>query len=210
MTAKTVIGAQSKGAVVTVKHFALNDQETNRVGGAIYANEQSIREIYLQPFEASVREGNALGMMAGMNRIGSRWAGGHYGLMTSTLRDEWGFEGMVVTDQASFSVFAYEDLREGLEAGTDLWLNTDATLWVLPDHEMTPTVITNMQRAAKNVVYAISNSNAMNGLSVDSKLVVIMPLWKKGLMALNVIVGLLVAFTAIFLTIKLVRLKHQK
>ncbi len=209
MSARTVLGAQSKGAVVTVKHFALNDQETNRVGGAIYANEQSIREIYLLPFEASVREGNAHGMMASMNRIGSRWSGGHYGLMTATLREEWGFEGMVVTDQASFSVFAYEDLREGLEAGTDLWLNTDATLWVLPDKDMTPTVITNMQKAAKNVVYAISNSNAMNGLSVDSKLVVIMPLWKKGLMALDMIAGFLVILTTILITTKLVKQRKK-
>lgn len=210
MTASTVIGAQSKGAVVTVKHFALNDQETNRVGGAIYANEQSIRELYLKPFEVSVREGNALGMMASMNRIGSRWSGGHYGLMTATLRDEWGFEGMVVTDQASFSVFAYEDLREGLEAGTDLWLNTDATLWALTDDQMTPTVITNMQRAGKNVVYAITNSNAMNGLSAGSKLVAIMPLWKKALVALDVVLGILVALTAIIVTSKLVKQKKRE
>jgi beta-glucosidase len=209
MTASTVVGAQSKGAVVTVKHFALNDQETNRVGGAIYANEQSIRELYLKPFEVSVREGNALGMMASMNRIGSRWSGGHYGLMTATLRDEWGFEGMVVTDQASFSVFAYEDLREGLEAGTDLWLNTDATLWALPDDQMTPTVITNMQRAGKNVVYAITNSNAMNGLSAGSKLVAIMPLWKKALVALDVVLGILVALTAILLTTRLLKQKKN-
>jgi len=135
MTAKTVAGAQSKGTVVTVKHFAVNDQECNRMGGAMFANEQSIRELYLKPFELSVRDGNALGMMASMNRIGARWTGGHYGLMTATLRDEWGFEGMVITDQASYSVFAYEDLREGLEAGTDLWLNTDATLWTLTEDQ---------------------------------------------------------------------------
>lgn len=176
LTAETVRGAQEKGTVVTVKHFALNDQETDRIGNSIFATEQSIREIYLQPFEMSVRLGDALGMMASMNRIGNRWSGGHYGLMTATLRDEWGFEGFVVTDQASYSVFAYEDLREGLEAGTDLWLNTDATLWGLTDEEMTPTVISNMQRAAKNVVYAIANSNAMNGLSSGSKVVAIMPL----------------------------------
>ena len=209
MTASTVIGAQSKGAVVTVKHFALNDQETNRVGGAMFTNEQSIREVYLKPFEVSVREGNALGMMASMNRIGARWTGGHYGLMTSTLRDEWGFEGMVVTDQASFSVFAYEDLREGLEAGTDLWLNTDATLWVLPEDQMTPTVITSLQRAAKNVVYAITNSNAMNGISSDSKIVAIMPLWRKALVAADVVVGALVAFILVFMTSRLIKQKKR-
>lgn len=210
MAAKTVSGAQSKGTVVTVKHFALNDQETNRVGGAIFANEQSIRELYLKPFETAVREGDALGMMASMNRIGCRWTGGHYGLMTSTLRDEWGFEGMVVTDQASYSVFAYEDLREGLEAGTDLWLNTDATLWKLTDGQMTPTVLTNMQRAAKNVVYAITNSNAMNGLSAGSRIVEIMPLWKKALVATDVAVGILTAAAAISITARLLRQKKSR
>lgn len=205
MAASTVLGAQSKGAVVTVKHFALNDQECNRTGGAIFANEQSIREVYLAPFEYTVREGNALGMMASMNRIGARWSGGHAGLMTATLRDEWGFEGMVVTDQASYSVFAYEDLREGLEAGTDLWLNTDATLWALTDNQMTPTVLTNMQRAAKNVIYAITNSNEMNGLSEGSKLVVIMPLWKKALVTLDVVAGILVLTSLVVVTTKYVK-----
>ncbi len=210
LTAATVEGAQSKGTVVTVKHFALNDQECNRIGGAVFANEQAIRELYLYPFEISVREGNALGMMASMNRLGARWSGGHYGLMTATLRDEWGFEGMVVTDQASYAVFAYEDLREGLEAGTDLWLNSDATLWTLTDKEMTPTVLTNMQRAAKNVVYAITNSNAMNGLSSGSKVVSIMPLWKKGLIALDIVVGLAVLFVLYRVTFKLVKQKKTK
>ncbi|SCP98672.1 glycoside hydrolase family 3 protein [Anaerobium acetethylicum] len=209
MAAGTVAGAQSKGTVVTVKHFALNDQECNRVGGAMFANEQSVRELYLQPFEIAVREGDALGMMASMNRIGCRWTGGHYGLMTSTLRDEWGFEGMVVTDQASYSVFAYEDLREGLEAGTDLWLNTDATLWTLTDEDMTPTVLTNMQRAAKNVVYAVANSNAMNGLSAGSKVVAVMPLWQKALITVDAVAGILVATAVISLTRRLMKQKKR-
>lgn len=207
MTAITVTGAQSKGTVVTVKHFALNDQECNRTGGAIFANEQSIRELYLQPFEISVREGNALGMMASMNRIGACWSGGHYGLMTKTLRDEWGFKGLVVTDQASYSVFAYEDLREGLEAGTDLWLNTDATLWALSKDEVTPTVINNMQRAAKNIVYTISNSNAMNGLSKGSKVVSIIPLWQKALIGFDIIMGILLILIIIIPTMKFIKQK---
>lgn len=188
MCAKVVAGAGSKGVVSTVKHFALNDQETNRMGGAIFANEQTIRQLYLRPFEMSVRDGGATAMMASMNRIGSRWTGGHKGLMTNTLRGEWGFNGFVVTDQASYSVFAYEDLREGLEAGTDLWLNTDAGLWKLPDDDMTDGVIANMQRAAHNISYAISRSNAMNGLSANSKIVKVTPLWRWGVYALDGVV----------------------
>ena len=188
MCAKVVAGAGSKGVVSTVKHFALNDQETNRMGGAIFANEQTIRQLYLRPFEMSVRDGGATAMMASMNRIGSRWTGGHKGLMTNTLRGEWGFNGFVVTDQASYFVFAYEDLREGLEAGTDLWLNTDAGLWKLPDDDMTDGVIANMQRAAHNISYAISRSNAMNGLSANSKIVKVTPLWRWGVYALDGVV----------------------
>ena len=188
MCAKVVAGAGSKGVVSTVKHFALNDQETNRMGGAIFANEQTIRQLYLRPFEMSVRDGGATAMMASMNRIGSRWTGGHKGLITNTLRGEWGFNGFVVTDQASYSVFAYEDLREGLEAGTDLWLNTDAGLWKLPDDDMTDGVIANMQRAAHNISYAISRSNAMNGLSANSKIVKVTPLWRWGVYALDGVV----------------------
>ena len=188
MCAKVVAGAGSKGVVSTVKHFALNDQETNRMGGAIFANEQTIRQLYLRPFEMSVRDGGATAMMASMNRIGSRWTGGHKGLMTNTLRGEWGFNSFVVTDQASYSVFAYEDLREGLEAGTDLWLNTDAGLWKLPDDDMTDGVIANMQRAAHNISYAISRSNAMNGLSANSKIVKVTPLWRWGVYALDGVV----------------------
>ena len=188
MCAKVVAGAGSKGVVSTVKHFALNDQETNRMGGAIFANEQTIRQLYLRPFEMSVRDGGATAMMASMNRIGSRWTGGHKGLMTNTLRGEWGFNGFVVTDQASYSVFAYEDLREGLEAGTDLWLNTDAGLWKLPDDDMTDGVIANMQRAAHNISYAISRSNARNGLSANSKIVKVTPLWRWGVYALDGVV----------------------
>ncbi|MFV0467186.1 MAG: glycoside hydrolase family 3 protein [Lachnospiraceae bacterium] len=205
MSAATVRGAQSMGIVVTLKHFALNDQESNRIGGAIFSNEQALREHYLKAFEIGVREGNALGMMAGMNRIGATWTGGSYALITSTLREEWGFQGMVVTDQASYSVFAYEDLREGLAAGTDLWLNTDSTLWVLSDDQITDGVIASLQRASKNIVYAISNSSAMNGIAVDGKVVSVIPLWQKLMYGADILIGLLVLITLVLITKNLSR-----
>jgi beta-glucosidase len=204
MGAAVVAGAQAKGTLVFVKHFALNDQEANRVGGAVFANEQSTRELYLAPFETTVREADARGIMASMNRVGARWSGAHAGLMTETLRNEWGFAGVVVTDQASFSVFAYEDLRAGLEAGTDLWLNTDSALWALSGDEMTDTVVANMQRASKNIAYAVTNSNAMNGLAADSEIVSVTPLWQWGLIALTVIVGALVLLVVVLTTRRLV------
>ncbi|WP_448060784.1 glycoside hydrolase family 3 N-terminal domain-containing protein [Cellulomonas hominis] len=205
MGAAVVDGAQSKGVLVFIKHFALNDQETNRIGLAVFADEQTIRSLYLRPFEMSVRDGGARGVMASMNRVGARWTGAHEGLITDTLRDEWGFDGVVVTDQASFDVFAFEDLRAGLAAGTDLWLNTDATLWKLSDGQMTPTVLTNMQKAAHNIAYAVTASNAMNGLAADSQIVAVTPPWRWALYGADALVGLLLVGVAYLVTRKLVR-----
>ncbi|MEL5991772.1 glycoside hydrolase family 3 protein [Microbacterium phosphatis] len=208
--AAMVEGAQSKGVIVFVKHYALNDQEVNRIGGSMLANEQSIRELYLEPFEITVREGGARGIMASMNRIGPRWTGGHAGLITDTLRGEWGFTGVVETDQASFDVFAYEDLREGLAAGTDLWLNTDAELWKLPAGDLTPAVQSGIVAAAHNIAYAVVNSNAMNGLSAGGELVSVTPLWMWGLILLDIVLGLLLLAVVFFVTRRLVRQRRER
>ncbi|MBQ2847684.1 MAG: glycoside hydrolase family 3 C-terminal domain-containing protein [Clostridia bacterium] len=100
MSAAVTRGAQSKGLVVTVKHFAANEQETNRQSNGLYTwlSEQSLREIYLEPFEISVKEGNAKGIMSAYNRIGAEWCGGSKALITDLLREEWGFDGFVITD----------------------------------------------------------------------------------------------------------------
>ncbi|RMI09499.1 glycoside hydrolase family 3 N-terminal domain-containing protein [Cellulomonas triticagri] len=209
MSAAVVDGAQSKGVLVFAKHFALNDQETNRIGLATFADEQAIRQVYLTPFEMMVRDADARGMMASMNRLGARWSGAHEGLMTSALRDEWGFRGVVVTDQASFSVFAYEDLRAGLAAGTDLWLNTDATLWKLSDADMTPSVLADMRRASHNIAYAVTASNAMNGLAADSRLVAVTPPWQWALWAADAVLGLLMVGAVVLVTRKLVRQRRE-
>ena len=100
MSAAVTRGAQSKGLIVTVKHFVANDQETNRQSNGLYTwlNEQSLREIYLEPFEISVKEGKAKGIMTAYNRLGNQWCGGSKALVTDLLRTEWGFDGFVITD----------------------------------------------------------------------------------------------------------------
>lgn len=100
MAAAVVRGVQSKGIIVTVKHFVANDQETNRQSNGLYTwlNEQSLREIYLEPFEISIKEGNARGIMTAYNRIGAEWCGGSKTLLVDLLREEWGFDGFVITD----------------------------------------------------------------------------------------------------------------
>lgn len=194
MSAAIVDGAQSKGAFTHAKHFVLNETDMNRVGGSVYSNEQVLRELYLQPFEITVREGNGNGVMASMNRIGPNWSGSHKGLMTDTLRDEWGFEGLVATDQASFEIFGYQDIIEGLNAGTNLWLNTDANLWQFSEEDLTPTVVQNIKDAAHSILYTIVNSNVMNGIADNTSIVQIMPLWQYWLWAATIVIALFMAF----------------
>ena len=184
----TVAGARSKGVITFVKHFALNDQETNRSGMSTFANEQAIREVYLKAFEASISDGEqgTLGIMLSMNRIGLKWSGNHEGLTTSVVRGEWGFDGMVVTDQASYpQAFPALAIRGGLEGGTDLWLNTGADNWQIEDYQNNPTVMTQLRTAAHHILYAVANSFAMNGIASDAHVVQVLPLWQIWLIALD-------------------------
>ena len=191
--ASEVKGVRSKGVIAYMKHFALNDQETNRYGGAIFANEQSIREVYLKGFEYVTTEGNVTAAMAAMNRIGARWVGAHKGIMTNVLRKEWGFEGMVITDQASSSSMFYQDMISGLANGTDLWLNTNSSFWSLDAYFDNPTVMTNVHNAAKNIIYSVTKSNAVidysseNGGAHEFNNQGMQP-WKIGLIVLDVVI----------------------
>lgn len=195
----TVNGAREKGVITFVKHFALNDQETNRSGMSTFANEQTIREIYLKAFEPSIAEDNGtLGIMASMNRIGLKWSGNHAGLMKNVVRDEWGYDGIVITDQASFpQAFPALAIRGGLEGGTDLYLNTGADNWQIEDYKNNATVMSQLRTASKHILYAITNSFAMNGISSTSSVVSVMPLWQKWLTAADVVIGILAVAGAI-------------
>lgn len=155
--AKVVKGAQSKGVFVMMKHFALNDQEQNRGDLATWADEQTMREIYLKSFEIAVKDGGATGMMSAFNRIGHSWAGTTYELLTEVLRNEWGFRGLVITDWVNGFMSADKMVR----AGNDLWLANGSTQLSATGNA---THIAAMRRAAKAVLYTVVNSNAMNRL----------------------------------------------
>ena len=110
MAAAFTRGAQSENLLVTVKHFALNDQETARMGIHVWSNEQAIREIYCKPFEIAVKESGAKGIMSAFNRLGKTWCGGTPELLVDLLRNEWGFDGMVITDAyINFTGYGYMD-----------------------------------------------------------------------------------------------------
>ena len=162
MASSEMKGLRSRGVIAYVKHFALNDQETNRIGGAIFANEQEIREICFKGFEGAVVDGKATAAMVAMNRLGARWAGAHKGAMTNVLRKEWGFKGMTITDQASVPAMFYQDIVSGLWAGCDMWLNTNSEYWSLEAVKNSKTMQYYIHNSAKNILYSITNSWAVN------------------------------------------------
>ena len=156
-----VRGIQSAGVHTYIKHFALNDQETNRDNGGLvtWANEQAMREIYLKPFEMGVKLGKSLGIMSSFNRIGAVPAAESYALLTTVLRDEWGFEGAVITDCVMAATTC--DFDRAIRAGNDLELSFGMLLAGLDES----TLKTNyghhvLRQASKNILYMSANSEA--------------------------------------------------
>jgi len=175
MGASVVQGAMSKGVYTYVKHFAVNDQETNRDsnGLVVWLNEQALREIYLKPFEIIVKEGGATAIMSSFNRIGQVWAGGSYELLTEVLRGEWGFKGMVITDY-NLQYDGYMRVEQMIRAGGDLNLVQGG----LPDCDPNnATEVNLLRRATHNILYTVAGSNAMNGMGEGNVWGYAMPTW---------------------------------
>ena len=166
MAAAEIRGLQSRGVFAGMKHFAANEQETHRSsnGDLSWLTEQTLRELCLRPFEIAVKEASARALMTSFNRIGTVWTGGDYRLVTEILRNEWGFRGLVVCD---FNTNAYMNSRQMAYAGGDLNLATTPVDWC----DVTDTSDTIVLRQnAKNILYTLVNSNAMNGEVIGYKL----------------------------------------
>ncbi len=155
MGAATVRGTNKTNTYTYVKHFALYDQETHAQGISVWSNEQAIREIYLKPYELTVKEGGTKAIMSAWNRIGTTWTGASKALLTNVLRDEWGFEGMVITDNAMVGSFMSPD--QAAEAGNDLLLSSIPLKFA--DTE-SATAQQNLRKSSKNVLFTMANSNA--------------------------------------------------
>ena len=156
MGAAMVQGLSSQGVYSYIKHFALNDQESNRLSISVWANEQSIREVYLKPFELSVKEGNTTAVMSSYSRLGNTWAGASKALLTDVLRNEWGFKGMVVTDSAMGNT-SWMDINLALRAGGDMML----CLMGVKLDSSSNTAQQAMRRACHNILYTQANSIAV-------------------------------------------------
>lgn len=170
LAAAQIQGAQSRGVYCFIKHFALNEQETHRsISGLVtWATEQSMREVYLRAFEIAVKEGGTRAIMSSFNRIGTRWTGGDYRLVTEILRNEWGFRGTVICD---FNTVGYIDCKQMAYAGGDLNLMMTGSGWKC-DFSYAADVIV-LRQCVKNILYTVVNSNAMNGDVIGYRL----PIW---------------------------------
>ena len=169
-----VIGIQETGCYVNMKHFALNDAESNRHGVGTWANEQSIREIYLQAYEYAVTEGACTGIMSAFNRLGTLWCGAHKGLTTEVLRNEWGFQGFVISD---CSWREYMGVVDGVMAGNDCILD-DATEDAYYAAENNPTIAQGIRTSVHNILYVVANGNAMNGFSSNTRIYEVDEWWQ--------------------------------
>lgn len=155
MASSEISGAKSKGVYSFMKHFALNDQETKRTEMlCTWTNEQAMREIYLKPFEMSVKEGGAQAVMSSFNYIGYTYAGASSNLLQTVLRDEWGFKGFVLTDY--FGGYGYQNADQEVRAGNDSMLATTKITNHITDKSATS--VKAMRQAAHNILYTAANS----------------------------------------------------
>ena len=207
MGAAEVQGIQSRGVLPTVKHFVANEQETHRsIGGALsWLSEQALREIYLKPFEYTVKLGETRGIMTSFNRIGTRWTGGDYRLLTEILRNEWGFNGLVICDFNTIPQYMIP--RMMFYAGGSLDLATQqSAMWTDCDSSDAGDAIV-LMRAVKDVMYALVNSNAMNAEVIGYN----PPIWQEYLHWINIGAFTLVGVWLVLAIVRTVRCnKRQK
>lgn len=169
MAAKAIIGAEKYGIYSYVKHFAVNEQETNRHNMlCTWIDEQTLREIYLKPFEIAVKEGGADAMMSAFNYIGATWSGGSGALLNQVLRGEWGFKGFVVTDYFGPTYFMNAD--QAIRNGNDAMLVAYDTPTNHVKDQESATGLKAMRQATKNILYTVVNSRAYDTENIDSGL----------------------------------------
>jgi len=201
-------GIESKGCMAYAKHFALNDTETNRRHVQIWSNEQATREIYLRPFERTFNEGGASATMNSFTRVGTRWNGACYEMMTLILRNEWGWDGINISDwqQGTPGPMNYLD---GILAGTDSFDGNGKAedLTVYKDY---PAVAHSIRTSAKRIIYNVVRTNVMNGKSISSKTIPQTPWWHTAFRAATITTGALTAVFAAMLVAAIVWKRKNK
>jgi beta-glucosidase len=206
-----VTGMQEKGVIPTVKHFAFNNEETNRNGIGIWMNEQEAREIMLKPYEMAVApsQGNAHGIMTSFNRAGCIWTSASDHLMINIMRDEFGFDGYSLTDMAASNAAAYMLYSDGIYNGTSLYLGTGSET-ALDAYKTNARFCQRMRESCHRVLYVICNfSAAMNGISSDTIIVTVTPWWQKTLNGVIIASGVVTGVSAVLLCLSYL-LSHKE
>ena len=206
ISAAEVGAIEEKGVHVVAKHFALNDSEQDRIGLGVWLTEQAAREIYLKAFQDIFEEGNAGGTMVAYTRWGCVWSGGCEGLMTGILRNEWGSNGLTITDNV---LTQYVNGPDALMAGGVTTF--DAMLWyvtsALPDYENDPIMVAAMKEACHHDLYAIIYSVAMNGVGEGTTVKAITP--SKIALVRNIMVVMIILFV-LFTVLAVIRKRKYK
>ena len=187
MGAKAVEGARKYGVYSYIKHFALYEGNAKMV--SVWSNEQAIREIYLKPFEISVKQGGANAVMVSWSFLGDKWTGESSNLMKTVLRDEWGFRGMALTDFFRNNGHGFMNADAALANGVDAMLSTfngEENNVANPEH---PTSVLQMRNACKNVMYTVVSSWAYDGKHKETG----MENWKKAAIGIDVVIVLFMA-----------------
>lgn len=185
MAANAIKGAEEFGVYAYMKHFALNDQESNRLSMlCTWSDEQAIREIYLKPFELAVKEGGAKAVMSSFNYIGTTYAGADNALLNTVLRGEWGFKGFVLTDY--FGGYGYQNADQLIRNGNDICLATfDAKVNYVSDTTSATSVLA-MRTAAKNIMYTVVNSRAYSDAAIANSSAI--PGWQIAAYAIDIVI----------------------
>lgn len=187
MGAKAVEGARKYGVYSYIKHFALYEGNAKMV--SVWSNEQAIREIYLKPFEISVKQGGANAVMVSWSFLGYKWTGENSNLMNTVLRDEWGFRGMALTDFFRNNGHGFMNADAALANGVDAMLSTfngEENNVANPEH---PTSVLQMRNASKNVMYTVVSSWAYDGKHEETG----MENWKKAGIGIDIVIALFMA-----------------
>ncbi|MCD8308013.1 MAG: glycoside hydrolase family 3 C-terminal domain-containing protein [Clostridia bacterium] len=208
IAAVEVQAISSKGVMVFMKHCVLNDQENGRYGLSTFANEQAIREIYLKPFEAAVKTGNGVGVMTSFNRIGVTWSGADFNFMTNVLREEFGMDGIAVTDCSMFAPSM--DYRLGVLAGQNIWDGMSMGMAQLDGLDNDAVMVTAVREAVKHVAYTVSGSLAMNNIGVGTTIKTIMPGWAAGILAAGVVFAALVVLCVVMLMLSSIKAMRNR
>lgn len=220
IAASEVKGIQSKGVYVFIKHFALNDEETHCRSISTFANEQSIREIYLKPFELAIKEGGAHNVMTAFSRVGVIWSSAHEGLMTNVLRNEWGMDGYAVSDYTTSGVTTGTHNRStydpylAVPAGTDTFdssAETSQKSFLKRLEKQKDVHMTNMMRqACHRILYVTANSNAMNGITDGTVILNVLTWWQMAIIDGSIYCGIACVVLLVIAIVKQVKYNKFK